>query len=291
MKTDKTNIFQQGSSVSECVREWDKQLRTREWVSTKELFSGKKKSAYDKAIKQAKKEISIELAKRGMSLREQRDTKKQSRKLIAYPSYNRDPLHDLRVMAEIEQAMDFPHKALRLTYAQSYHQAKEHIFHAHYLNIYNGRYYVYGIYENEEENQGVPFVTLAVDRIVEVSTTQDVPYRSGDPKKYEDEMKDVLGASPNFRYPEVRKVSLRTHDPKVHKLLLNKPLHHSIQEQKPCIEGQTGLLTLHVQLTQELKNCILYYGQGVEVVAPKILRRQIAEGLSKMVTYYLPKNK
>lgn len=289
------NIFFGDSKYAKCVREWDRLLRTQEWVSTEvfakifkyEKISGKDVLAYEKQIKAAKKDISRALAERGMSLQEKMDSQDGRRRLTAYPSYNKDPLHDLRILAVIESAMmNFSKRALLITYAPSYHQTEEHIFHAHYRKVYNGRHYVYGIFENEEKNQGLPFVTLAVDRIVEAHTTKAVPYRPGDSKNYEEWMKGVLGASPNFKYPEVRKVVLRTHDPKVHKLLLNKPLHHSIREQQPCLEGQTGILTLNVQLTQELKNCILYYGQGVEVVAPQVLRMQIAKILSITDTYY-----
>lgn len=287
------NIFSGEAKRAECVCKWDELLRTRDWVSTEEFdeifkfaeICWEEIQAYEKQIKAAKKEISIALAERGMSLQEKMDSQDGRRKLTAYPSYNKDPLHDLRILAVIEQAMDFPKRALQLTYAQSYHQEEKHIFHAHYLKVYNGRYYVYGIYENEEENQGLPFITLAVDRIVEASTTKEVPYRSGD-LNYEDLMKDVLGASPNFKYPKAEDVVLCTHNPKVHKLLLNKPLHYSIREQRPCVGVQTGLLTLHVQLTQELKNCILYYGQGVEVLAPQVLRGQIAKIISISSSYY-----
>lgn len=288
------NIFFGDSKYAKCVREWDRLLRTQEWVSTEvfaEIFkyteiSGKDVLAYEKQIKAAKKDISRALAERGMSLQEKHDSQDRRRTLTAYPLYNKDPLHDLRILAVIELAMNFLNRALLITYAPSYHQTEEHIFHAHYRKVYNGRHYVYGIFENEEENQGLPFVTLAVDRIVEAHTTQEVPYRQRDSKNYEEWMKGVLGASPNFKHPEVRRVVLRTHDTKVHKLLLNKPLHDSIREQQPCVEGHTGLLTLHVQLTQELRNSILYYGKGVEVVEPRVLRIQIANDISKMMTYY-----
>lgn len=285
------NIFLEGSKRADCVCKWDELLRTQDWVSTEvveeEIIKcSKKDHGYKKQIKEAKKAIRSALAERGMSLQEKKQESIDGRRtLTAYPSYNKDPLHDLRILAEIEQAMHFPERALKITYSQSYHQEEEHIFHAHYQKVYNGRHYVYGIYEKEEENQELPFVTLAVDRIVEANRTMEVPYRPGD-LNYEDLMKDVLGASPNFKYPEVEDVVLCTHNPKVHKLLLNKPLHYSIREQRPCVGVQTGLLTLHVQLTQELKNCILYYGQGVEVVAPQVLRRQIAKIISITGTYY-----
>lgn len=287
------NIFQGESKVARCVREWDRLLREREWVDTEifasifsyDTISGEEMFGYEKAVKKAKKEIRLALQERGMLLREQADAQDNRRLLTAYPPDNKDPLHNLRIMAVVEDAMAFS-RALQITYSPSFHEAEEHIFHPQYLRNYNGRRYVYGIYENEEENNGLPFVTLPVDRIVTARLTKAVSYRPGDQQAYEAQLRNVLGASPNFRNPEVLEVVIRSHDPKVHKLLLSKPLHHSIREQQPCTAEQTGLLTMRVQITQELYNWILYYGKGIEVVEPAELRERIAIGLSQMVTYY-----
>lgn len=287
------NIFQGESKVARCVREWDRLLREREWVDTEifasifsyDTISGEEMFGYEKAVKKAKKEIRLALQERGMLLREQADAQDNQRLLTAYPLDNKDPLHNLRIMAVVEDAMAFS-RALQITYSPSFYEAEEHIFHPQYLRNYNGRRYVYGVYENEEENNGLPFVTLPVDRIVTARLTKAVPYRPGDPQAYESQLRNVLGTSPNFRNPEVLEVVIRSHDPKVHKLLLSKPLHHSIREQQPCTAEQTGLLTMRVQMTQELYNWILYYGKGIEVVEPAELRERIAIGLSQMVTYY-----
>ena len=287
------NIFQGESKVARCVREWDRLLREREWVDTEifasifsyDTISGEEMFGYEKAVKKAKKEIRLALQERGMLLREQADAQDNRRLLTAYPLDNKDPLHNLRIMAVVEDAMAFS-RALQITYSPSFHETEEHIFHPQYLRNYNGRPYVYGVYENEEENNGLPFVALPVDRIVTARLTKAVSYRPGDQQAYEAQLRNVLGASPNFRNPEVLEVVIRSHDQKVHKLLLSKPLHHSIREQQPCTAEQTGLLTMRVQMTQELYNWILYYGKGIEVVEPAELRKRITIGLSQMVTYY-----
>ena len=287
------NIFQGESKVARCVREWDRLLREREWVDTEifasifsyDTISGEEMFGYEKAVKKAKKEIRLALQERGMLLREQADAQDNRRLLTAYPLDNKDPLHNLRIMAVVEAAMAFS-RALQITYSPSFHETEEHIFHPQYLRNYNGRPYVYGVYENEEENNGLPFVALPVDRIVTARLTKAVSYRPGDQQAYEAQLRNVLGASPNFRNPEVLEVVIRSHDQKVHKLLLSKPLHHSIREQQPCTAEQTGLLTMRVQMTQELYNWILYYGKGIEVVEPAELRKRITIGLSQMVTYY-----
>ena len=286
-------LFQGESLEAKCLREWDKQLRANEWVRT-EVFADifdyahlpyEKIAGYEKAIKKAKESIRMALAERGMSLRETKDTRDHRKVLTAYPEYNRDPLHNERIMAIIDTAL-CSSRAVNLTYAPSYHESEEHIFHPQYLRVYNGRQYVYGVYENEMENKGLPFVTLPIDRIMSVAICKDVPYRSCNTADYEKLMRDVLGASPNFRQPEVIDVVLRTHNPKVHNLLLTKPLHHSIRETTPCTFDQPGELTLHVQLTQELQNWILHYGAGVEVISPTDLRSRITQVIHTINNYY-----
>lgn len=288
-----TNIFQGESKVAQCVRLWDKMLRECVWVDTDEFsrffdfenISGKDEFAYRKAIKKSKNEIRQALAERGLCFREKKSINDSRKVLTAYPECNSDPLHDMRIMAVVEDAINYS-RALHLTYSPSYHDSEDHIFHPQYLRIYNGRQYVYGVYDKKEENKGLPFVALPIDRIVTASKTKDVPYLQGSLEEYERQMRDVMGASPNFRHPEVVDVIIRTHDQKTHKLLLTKPFHHSIRELKPYTLENNGELTIHVQITKELENWILHYGTGVEVVSPIELRSKIARVIHKIDEYY-----
>lgn len=287
------NIFQGESKVAQCVRAWDTLLRTGKWVDTEELaqgfdfdnLPGEEVLGYEKAIKKAKNEIRTALSEQGLCLRECRDERDNRKVLTAYPEHTIDPLHNLRIMATIEDAMMYG-RALRLTYAPSFHDSEEHIFHPQYLRVYNGRSYVYGVYEVEAENKGLPFVALPLDRIVTASKIKEVPYRSGNPEDYERQMRDVMGASPNFKNSEVVDVVLRTHDHKTHKLMLTKPLHHSIRELKPYTQEQNGELVIHVQITRELENWILHYGTGLEVISPVSLRARIAHVINTIKDYY-----
>lgn len=287
------NIFQNTSKEAQCVRAWDEQLRSSEWVDTDvfaEIFdfrniNGKLEAAYRKAIIKAKNAIVNALAQQGMSLREQRSPKDRRKILTAYPDYNKDPLHNLRIMAVIEDALMYQ-RAVHLTYSPSYRDSKQHIFHPHYMRVYNGRQYVYGRYEREEENQGRPFVALPLDRIDNASLTREVDYRRGDTEYYEQQMRDIMGASPNFKDSRILDVVLRTHNQTIHKLLLTKPYHHSIREIKPFTDELPGELTIHVQHTRELDNWILHYGAGIEVISPKELRAHIAQIIDDMNKRY-----
>lgn len=294
------NIFQGISKKAQCVRAWDEQLRSSEWVDTDvfaEIFdfpriSYEEQESYRKAIKKAKKSISDALAQQGMSLREKRSETDKRKVLTAYPEYNKDPLHNLRIMVVIEGALMYQ-RAVRLIFSPSYRDYREHIFHPHYMRVYNGRQYVYGIYDIEEENKGRPFVALPFERIVSASLTKDVAYRRGKAAYYEQQMRDIMGASPNFKDPRVITVVLRTHTPTIHKLLLTKPYHHSIREVRPFTDelpgiapAQPGELTIHVQHTLELDNWILHYGASIEVVSPEELRRHIAHIIDGMSRHY-----
>lgn len=287
------NIFQGMTMAPQCVRAWDEQLRTSEWVDTDvfaDIFDFKnisyeKQRSYERAIKKAKQEIIDALAQQGMSLREQRSPKDRRKILTAYPDYNKDPLHNLRILAVIEDALMYQ-CAVQLAYSPSYRDSKQHIFHPHYMRVYNGRQYVYGIYEREEENKGRPFVALPFDRIEDASLTREVDYRRGDAEYYEQQMRDIMGASPNFKDPRVLEVVLRTHNQTIHKLLLTKPYHHSIREIKPFTDELPGELTIHVQHTRELDNWILHYGASIEVISPEELRAHIAHIIDDMNKRY-----
>ena len=287
------NIFQGESKEAQCVREWDRLLREGEWIDTEDFadifnyktISGKDELAYRKAIKKAKNDIRLALAERGFCLRERKSAEDSRKVLTAYPENNIDPLHDVRIMAIVEDAINY-RRALLLTYAPSYHDMEEHVFHPQYLRVYNGRQYVYGVYNTVEENKGLPFVALPIDRIVKAVKTKDISYIQGNTEEYERQMRDVMGASPNFRHPEVVDVVLRTHDQKTHKLLLTKPLHHSIRELKPYSKDQYGEITIHVQISKELENWILHYGTGLEVISPVELRYHIARVVHIINNYY-----
>lgn len=294
------NIFQGISKEAQCVRAWDEKLRSSEWVDT-DVFADifdfshiryEEQESYRKAIKKAKKSISKALAQQGMSLREKRSETDNRKVLTAYPEYNKDPLHNLRIMVVIEDALMYQ-RAVRLTYSPSFRDSREHIFHPHYMRTYNGRQYVYGIYEKEEENKDRPFVALPLERIISASLTRDVDYRQGDAAYYEQQMRDIMGASPNFKDPRVITVVLRTHTPTIHKLLLTKPYHHSIREVRPFTDelpgiapAQPGELTIRVQHTLELDNWILHYGASIEVVSPEELRTHIAHIIDGMRRHY-----
>lgn len=287
------NIFQGESKEAQCVREWDRLLREGGWIDT-EIFadifnyksiSGKEELAYRKAIKKAKNDIRLALAERGLYLRERKSTEDSRKVLTAYPENNIDPLHDVRIMAIVEDAINY-RRALHIIYEPSYHDEEEHVFHPQYLRVYNGRQYVYGVYNIVEENKGLPFVALPIDRIVKAIKIKDVPYIQGCPEEYERQMRDVMGASPNFRHPDVVDVVLRTHDNKTHKLLLTKPLHHSIREIVPYTSEHYGELTIHVQISKELENWILHYGTGLEVISPVELRKHIAHVIQIIDSYY-----
>ena len=294
------NIFQGTTKRVQCVQAWDEQLRKGDWVDTDvfaEIFDfknikWKEINGYEKAIKDAKKDIRTALSLQGMSLREKRSETDSRKVLTAYPEHCQDPLHNLRILAVIEDALMYQ-CAVHLTYSPSFRDSREHIFHPHYMRVYNGRQYVYGIYEREEENKGRPFVALPLDRIDNASLTREVDYRRGDTEYYEQQMRDIMGASPNFKDPRVLDVVLRTHNQTIHKLLLTKPYHHSIREVRPFTDelpgiapAQPGELTIHVQHTRELDNWILHYGAGIEVISPKELRAHIAHIIDDMSRHY-----
>lgn len=117
------NIFQGTTKQVQCVQAWDEQLRKGDWVDTDvfaEIFdfeniAYEEIKGYKKAIKDAKKDIRTALALQGMSLREKRSETDSRKVLTAYPEHCQDPLHNLRILAVIEDALIHLY-AVRLLY-------------------------------------------------------------------------------------------------------------------------------------------------------------------------------
>lgn len=278
---------------AQCARAWDDLLREKEWVGSPDVrqymhfdrMNPREQKAFLQSVRDAKAAINAELEKRGMRLRTSQDPADRRQQLAAYPEEDIDPLHNMRILPIIEQAIEMGW-ALSIWYAAKFHLPKEHIFHAHYLRVYNNRMYVYGRYEREEDNKDLPFQTLPIDRIERAEPLRDIAYKPSNAEYYNEQLRYVVGASPNFKYPQPMHVVIRTHSPYMHNLMLSKPLHWTLREGQPCSSEQPGELTMDVQNTIELRSWLIHYGAELEVVEPKRLRNRIRREITAFCQRY-----
>lgn len=166
---------------------------------------------------------------------------------------------------------------LTLTY-QSFkaREASDITFHPFILKEYNNRWFVVGKRKAKE-----PILTLALDRIHKIEYNLDVPYIN---QKFEAEeyFKNTIGVSVVHNHPPEEIILFVTHRHAPY--VLTKPLHHS---QKLIERDQFGvIISLNVHHNFELERAILGFGDGMKVIEPQRLRRNIKERLQGGIDLY-----
>lgn len=150
-------------------------------------------------------------------------------------------------------------------------------FHPYLLKEYRNRWFVLGRRSAKE-----PLITLALDRIKEISIAQNIEYVEHDDFDAEDHFEHVIGVTVDQgRRPQ--KVHLKI-DRRNAPYVLTKPLHSSqemIRKSKAGIE-----ITLKVQVNYELEREILGFGESMEVVSPPKLRERMKSRLAKASQSY-----
>ena len=168
-------------------------------------------------------------------------------------------------------------ETIEITY-QSFKARKENtfLFHAYLLKEYRNRWFLIG---KRNKNEGV--MNLALDRIIAIKKS-DKPYIIDHSFDLENYYNNAIGVSvsPNLEPEHVLLYVTHKQAPYV----LTKPFHHS---QKEVIRDYYGVtISLDVQLNFELEKEILGLGEGVKVIAPERLKRNIKERLYDAIDAY-----
>ena len=168
-------------------------------------------------------------------------------------------------------------KALYLSY-QSF-KAREPIsfnFHAYLLKEFRNRWFLIGI---KKKQQGILY--LALDRIKSVEPSE-IEYIENTDIDWEEFFKHAIGVSvsPNLPTDKVVLYITNKHAPYV----LTKPFHWS---QKLIDRDNYGItISLDVQHNFELEKDILGIGDGIKVIKPARLRRNIKDRLQNAIDLY-----
>lgn len=153
----------------------------------------------------------------------------------------------------------------------------EFTFHPFILKEFNNRWFLIG---KKEGSEGI--ITLALDRISKIDYDLKVDYQNDD-FDGDEFYKDTIGVTVLKREKPaaiVLKVD-RYNAPYV----LTKPFHAS-QEVLEQLPGGGVTIQLRVHQNLELERMILGFGDGVEVVRPKRLRKRIGEKLGRAADFY-----
>ena len=150
-------------------------------------------------------------------------------------------------------------------------------FHPYILKEFNNRWFLVGRREG-----GTKIMTLALDRIhaieYDLSITYEQDYFDAD-KYYENTYGvTVLGEE---HVMEIELKFDRSNAPYV----ITKPLHHSQKVLEKCEDGSVTIC-VQLHLNYELERLILGFGESVQVIKPKMLRRRIKNKLKKALNGY-----
>ena len=136
------------------------------------------------------------------------------------------------------------------------------------------------------KNNTRPLLNLAIDRIYDVKRTEKT-FTENQEFDAECYFKDVIGVtvSPDIEAETIILFVYRKHAPYV----LTKPFHHS---QKLISRDEQGItISLIVQHNFELEKDILGLGDGIVVISPERLKRNIFNRLNKATDQYQSINK
>ena len=163
-------------------------------------------------------------------------------------------------------------KAVKMTY-QSFKAQEPNVFffHVWWLKEFKNRWFAVGV---RKENGAIS--SLALDRIVEVSLSEDVEYNENKDLIPEEYYKNVIGVTVNNLRPMNLKIFvIAKHAPYVE----TKPLHHS---QKILERTEKGIIIeIKVQHNYELEKEILGFGEAMKVLSPTGFAKAIQQRLAK----------
>lgn len=167
---------------------------------------------------------------------------------------------------------------LRITYKSfKARKASEVVFHPFILKEFNNRWFLVG-----KTSATKSIVTFALDRIEKVDYDLNIPYLDIN-FNGEEYYKNTIGVTvlPEEHVQEIHLKVDRSNAPYV----LTKPLHHT-QETVEKLNDGSIIIKMDVHINYELERLILGFGECIEVIKPRLLRKRIKNNLQNAVKLY-----
>jgi predicted DNA-binding transcriptional regulator YafY len=166
---------------------------------------------------------------------------------------------------------------LKIGYKPFAEEERELIFHPYYLKEYRNRWFVFGWNEKEERINN-----LALDRIEEIRNCA-VPYINNvtfDAEAYFDNMIGVTRKEGS----QVRAIKIYV-NPFLASYIRTKPIHKN-QEILETNNDGSMVIGLKLIINYELISVLLGFGDGIRILEPESLRKEIAENLARNLAHY-----
>lgn len=165
-------------------------------------------------------------------------------------------------------------KVLTITYKSfKAREARELIVHPQLLKEFNNRWFVLVYHKSDFKN-------LALDRIIEISNNDSVPYidKAINGNAY---YKDVIGVTVSNARPKRIEFWI---EKRLAPYVITKPFHHT---QRLIRETEDGVIfNILVQINFELERVLLGYGNSIKILKPQNLRNRIKNQLKDACSYY-----
>lgn len=167
---------------------------------------------------------------------------------------------------------------LRITYKSfKARKASNLVFHPFILKEYNNRWFLIG-----KTSEKKPVATFALDRIEKVDYDLQIPYLDIN-FNGEEYYKNTIGVTV-LAEEHVQEIHLKI-DRSNAPYVLTKPLHHT-QEIITRLHNGSIIVKLDVHINYELERLILGFGESIEVIKPRLLRKRIKKNLKNAVKLY-----
>lgn len=184
-------------------------------------------------------------------------------------------LKGLKFLDEIYQAV-LKRLVLKIDYKSfKARKANTIIVHPFILKEFNNRWFLVG--ENKTK-----IITLALDRIEKIDYALDIDYTTTkfDADNYYKNTIGVTVLDEKHTQTILLKIN-RSNAPYV----ITKPFHHS-QKTEERLEDGSVIISLRVHINFELERLILGFGDSIEVLAPRILKKNIKKQILNASKYY-----
>jgi predicted DNA-binding transcriptional regulator YafY len=166
---------------------------------------------------------------------------------------------------------------LNLEY-QSFKESESRVFtiHPYYLKQYNKRWFLFGL--NDSDNL---LYNLPLDRIKSINPSSK-KYRKNQIANFKEHFEDIIGVS---MQPDSKPIKIKLKlDKEIAPYILTKPLLGS--QKKIEQNDEFTIIEIEVATNIELKQLLLSYGDGIEIISPTAYRNEIKETIENMKIKY-----
>ncbi|MCF0223012.1 MAG: WYL domain-containing protein [Fibrobacter sp.] len=165
---------------------------------------------------------------------------------------------------------------LQIKYRKFSGEEHDWTIHPYYLKQYNSRWFLFGLNANEPDTVW----NIALDRIVSFETSKEKYIENNLVEDFDEYFDEMIGVTKQ-KNQKNWKVELKF-DKERFPYIVSKPLHGSMK----IMDKENCIVELNLFPNKELEALILSFGNQVEVLKPKWMRKEIAKKIFDLSNKY-----